>query len=129
MLPQILLIDDGPGLLNVCRVGLRALSHPGGRRARTRRRRVNDRALRPARAACPGHVALRHQRAEDGEEYPADTDVGTLASRPRAPRGHFDGGPLDLTVRELDSLAFLARDARKVCPGSSFSDPCRPRQP
>ena len=59
-------------------------------------------------------VALRH-RAAPGDGQPSQLDVGDL---------HFDlvhyeatrcGRSLDLTPREFDFLAYLARNAGKVC--------------
>jgi two-component system, OmpR family, KDP operon response regulator KdpE len=60
-------------------------------------------------------VALRHRRAESGEEAPAELDVGPLQLDLVHRQATFDGRPLDLTPRELDFLAFLARNAGKVC--------------
>jgi two-component system KDP operon response regulator KdpE len=61
-------------------------------------------------------VALRHHRADDsGEEHPAQLDVGSLHLDLVHRQASFDGRPLDLTPRELDFLAFLARNAGKVC--------------
>jgi two-component system KDP operon response regulator KdpE len=61
-------------------------------------------------------VALRHRRAEtvDGER-PADLDIGPLHLDLLHRQATFDGRPLDLTPKELDFLAFLARNAGKVC--------------
>jgi len=60
-------------------------------------------------------VALRQHRPEDGEEYPAQLDVGALHLDLVHREATFDGRPLHLTPRELDFLAFLARNAGKIC--------------
>ena len=60
-------------------------------------------------------VALRHRRAEGGEEYPAQLSDGALQLDLVHCEATFEGRPLDLTPRELDFLAFLARNAGKVC--------------
>jgi two-component system KDP operon response regulator KdpE len=60
-------------------------------------------------------VALRHHRAEGAEEYPAQLGVGALHLDLVHRQATFDGRPLDLTPRELDFLAYLARNAGKVC--------------
>jgi two-component system KDP operon response regulator KdpE len=173
-LPQILVIDDDPGLLSVCSVGLQALGHTV-RTAETGVDGISQAALhapdvivldlglpdldglvvckrirtwsevpiivlsadgsedRKVDALEHGaddymtkpfgmrelharvQVALRHHRAEDGEEYPAQLDVGALHLDLVHREATFDGRPLDLTPRELDFLAFLARNAGKVC--------------
>src|SRR5215469_6691643 len=61
-------------------------------------------------------VALRHRRLEDADpERPADLDVGPLHLDLLHRQATFHGGPLDLTPKELDFLAFLARNPGKVC--------------
>jgi two-component system, OmpR family, KDP operon response regulator KdpE len=173
-LPRILVIDDDPGLLSVCSVGLQALGHTvcnaetgqegisqaavqapdvvvldlglpdlDGlevcKRIRTwsevpiivlsangsENRKVDalehgadDYMTKPfgmRELHARVQVALRHHRAEDGEEYPAQLDVGALHLDLVHREATFDGRPLDLTPRELDFLAFLARNAGKVC--------------
>jgi two-component system KDP operon response regulator KdpE len=174
-LPQILVIDDDPGLLSVCTVGLQALGH-NVRTAETGEEGINQSAIhapdvivldlglpdldglevcrririwsevpvivlsadgsedRKVDALEHGaddymtkpfgmrelharvQVALRHHRADDsGEEHPAQLDVGSLHLDLVHRQAAFDGRPLDLTPRELDFLAFLARNAGKVC--------------
>jgi two-component system, OmpR family, KDP operon response regulator KdpE len=173
-LPQILVIDDDPGLLSVCTVGLQALGHTV-RSAETGEEGISAAALHApdvivldlglpdldGLAVCKRirswsevpiivlsadgsedrkvdalelgaddymtkpfglrelharvQVALRHRRAEGGEEYPAQLDVGALQLDLVHRQATFDGRPLDLTPRELDFLAFLARNAGKVC--------------
>jgi two-component system KDP operon response regulator KdpE len=174
-LPQILVIDDDPGLLSVCRVGLQALGHTV-RTAETGNEGLSQAALRAPDVivldlglpdqdglevckrvrtwsdvpiivlSADGsedrkvdalehgaddymtkpfgmrelharvQVALRHHRAEDsGEEHLAHLDVGALHLDLVRRQATLDGRPLDLTPRELDFLAFLARNAGKVC--------------
>jgi two-component system KDP operon response regulator KdpE len=173
-LPQILVIDDDPGLLSVCSVGLQALGHTV-RTAETGEEGISQAALhapdvivldlglpdldglvvckririwsevpiivlsadgsedRKVDALEHGaddymtkpfglrelharvQVALRHYRPEDGEETPAQLDVGALHLDLVHREATFDGRPLDLTPRELDFLAFLARHAGKIC--------------
>ena len=173
-MPQILVIDDDPGLLSVCAVGLQALGH-AVRTAETGEEGISQAALhapdvivldlglpdldglvvckririwsevpiivlsadgsedRKVDALEHGaddymtkpfgmrelharvQVALRHHRAEGGEEYPAQLDVGALHLDLVHREATFDGRALDLTPRELDFLAFLARNAGKVC--------------
>jgi two-component system KDP operon response regulator KdpE len=173
-LPQILVIDDDPGLLSVCSVGLQALGHTV-RTAETGEEGISQAALhapdvivldlglpdldglvvckririwsevpiivlsadgsedRKVDALEHGaddymtkpfglrelharvQVALRHHRPEDGEETPAQLDVGALHLDLVHREATFDGRPLDLTPRELDFLAFLARHAGKIC--------------
>jgi two-component system, OmpR family, KDP operon response regulator KdpE len=173
-LPQILVIDDDPGLLGVCSVGLQALGHTV-RAAETGEEGISQAALhapdvivldlglpdldglvvckrirawsevpiivlsadgsedRKVDALEHGaddymtkpfgmrelharvQVALRHRRAEGGEEHPAQLNVGALHLDLVHREATFDGRPLDLTPRELDFLAFLARNAGKVC--------------
>jgi two-component system KDP operon response regulator KdpE len=173
-LPQILVIDDDPGLLSVCSVGLQALGHTV-RTAETGEEGISQAALhapdvivldlglpdldglvvckririwsevpiivlsadgsedRKVDALEHGaddymtkpfglrelharvQVALRHRRPGDGEETPAQLDVGALHLDLVHREATFDGRPLDLTPRELDFLAFLARNAGKIC--------------
>jgi two-component system, OmpR family, KDP operon response regulator KdpE len=174
-LPQILVIDDDPGLVSVCSVGLQAFGHTvlaaetGNegitqaavhgpdvivldlglpdldglevcKRIRTwsdvpvivlsadgsEDRKVDalehgadDYMTKPfgmRELHARVQVALRHSRAEaaDGER-PADLDVGPLHLDLVHRQATFEGRPLDLTPKELDFLAFLARNAGKVC--------------
>jgi two-component system KDP operon response regulator KdpE len=173
-LPQILVVDDDPGLLGVCSVGLQALGHTV-RTAETGEEGISQAALhapdvivldlglpdldglvvckririwsevpiivlsadgsedRKVDALEHGaddymtkpfglrelharvQVALRHRRPGDGEETPAQLDVGALHLDLVHREATFDGRPLDLTPRELDFLAFLARNAGKIC--------------
>jgi two-component system, OmpR family, KDP operon response regulator KdpE len=174
-LPRILVIDDDPGLLSVCSVGLQALGHTVGsaetgqegirqaavqapdvivldlglpdldglevcKRIRTwsevpiivlsadgsENRKVDalelgadDYMTKPfgmRELHARVQVALRHHRADkNGEELPAELDVGPLHLDLVHRQAAFDGRALDLTPRELDFLAFLARNAGKVC--------------
>jgi two-component system KDP operon response regulator KdpE len=174
-LPQILVIDDDPGLLSVCSVGLQALGH-NVRTAETGEEGVNQSAVyapdvivldlglpdldgldvckririwsevpiivlsadgsedRKVDALEHGaddymtkpfgmrelharvEVALRHHRAGHGsEEQPAELDVRRLHLDLVHRQATFDGRPLDLRPREFDFLAYLARNAGKVC--------------
>ena len=174
-MPRILVIDDDPGLLSVCSVGLQALGHTvcGAetgqegisqaavqapdvivldlglpdldglevcKRIRTwsevpiivlsadgsENRKVyaleygaDDYMTKPfgmRELHARVQVALRHHRADsNGEERPARLDVGALHLDLVHRQATFDGRTLDLTTRELDFLAFLARNAGKVC--------------
>jgi two-component system, OmpR family, KDP operon response regulator KdpE len=58
-------------------------------------------------------VALRHSKADDDER--AELDVGALHLDVVHYEATLDGRPLDLTPREFDFLAYLARNAGKVC--------------
>jgi two-component system, OmpR family, KDP operon response regulator KdpE len=60
-------------------------------------------------------VALRHRPAEDGQDEPTTVVVGPLALDLVRHEGHMDGRALDLTTREFDLLAYLARHAGQVC--------------
>ena len=174
-MPQILVIDDDPGLLSVCSVGLQALGHTV-RTAETGNEGISQAAVRAPDVivldlglpdldgldvckrirtwsevpiivlSADGtedrkvdalehgaddymtkpfgmrelharvQVALRHHRAEGPEEeHPASLDVGPLHLDLVHRQATFDGRPVDLTPRELDFLAFLARNAGKVC--------------
>jgi two-component system, OmpR family, KDP operon response regulator KdpE len=174
-LPRVLVIDDDPGLLSVCSVGLQALGHTvvGAetgqegisqaavqapdvivldlglpdldglevcKRIRTwsevpiivlsadgsENRKVyalelgaDDYMTKPfgmRELHARIQVALRHHRADsNGDEGPAELDVGALHLDLVHRQATFDGRALDLTPRELDILAFLARNAGKVC--------------
>ena len=174
-MPQILVIDDDPGLLSVCNVGLQAFGHTvlaaeTGNEGITqaavhgpdvivldlglpdldglevcKRIRIwsevpvivlsadgsEDRKVDALEHGADDYmtkpfgmrelharvqVALRHRRAEDtNAERPADLDVGPLRLDLSRRQATFDGRPLDLTPKELDFLAFLVRNAGKVC--------------
>jgi two-component system, OmpR family, KDP operon response regulator KdpE len=58
-------------------------------------------------------VALRHRIA--AVDQPAELDVGGLHLDLVHYEATLDGRPLDLTPREFDFLAYLARNAGKVC--------------
>ena len=59
-------------------------------------------------------VALRH-RAQPGEAPETVLEVGPLSVDLVHREAACDGRPLELTAREVDLLAFLARHAGKVC--------------
>jgi len=59
-------------------------------------------------------VALRRRVAAPADE-PAELRVGRLTVDLVHHMAYLDGAPLDLTGREFDLLAFLARHAGKVC--------------
>ena len=59
-------------------------------------------------------VALRHHAAP-GDGQPPELDVGDLHLDLVHYEATRDGRPLDLTPREFDFLAYLARNAGKVC--------------
>jgi two-component system KDP operon response regulator KdpE len=58
-------------------------------------------------------VALRHQQSSD--ENLETLDVGTLHLDLVHRETTFDGQSVDLTPKEFDFLAYLARNAGKVC--------------
>jgi two-component system, OmpR family, KDP operon response regulator KdpE len=61
-------------------------------------------------------VALRHSRASDGADgAAAELTVGPLCLDPVHYQATFEGRPLDLTPKEFAFLAYLARNAGKVC--------------
>jgi two-component system, OmpR family, KDP operon response regulator KdpE len=60
-------------------------------------------------------VALRHRPVENGQDDPATLVVGPLALDFVRHQGTMGGEALDLTTREFDFLAYLARHAGKVC--------------
>ena len=173
-MPQILVIDDDPGLLSVCSVGLQALGYVV-RAVETGEEGISQAALQTpdvivldlglpdldGLAVCKRirswsevpiivlsadgsedrkvdalesgaddymtkpfgmrelharvQVALRHHRAGGGEESPAQLSVGALHLDLVHREAIYGGRPIDLTPRELDFLAFLARNAGKVC--------------
>ncbi len=61
-------------------------------------------------------VALRHSAARDPSSAPATLTVGPDSHRRRGARWSRVGGTsIELTAREFDLLAYLARNAGKVC--------------
>jgi two-component system KDP operon response regulator KdpE len=60
-------------------------------------------------------VAVRHRSTTDNAEHPAELDVGSLQLDLVHYGATFAGRPLDLTPREFDFLAYLARHVGKVC--------------
>ena len=173
-MPQILIIDDDPGLLNVCRVGLEALGYLV-RTAETGNEGLAEAAIRAPDVivldlglpdldglevcrrirtwsdapivvlsadgsedrkveALDGgaddymtkpfgmreldarlRVAVRHRSTPDNAGHPAELDVGNLHLDLVHYEATVGGRPLDLTPREFDFLAYLARHAGKVC--------------
>ena len=173
-MPQVLIIDDDPDLLNACRVGLEALGHLV-RTAQTGSEGLSEAAIRPPdvivldlglpdldglevckRIRTWTHVpivvlsadgsedrkvdaldqgaddymtkpfgmreldarlrvALRHHRPPDNGQHPAELDVGTLHLDLVHYEATYNGQPLDLTPKEFDFLAYLARNVGKVC--------------
>jgi two-component system, OmpR family, KDP operon response regulator KdpE len=170
---QLLVIDDDPDLLNVCRVGLQALGHlvrtaetghDGLAEAAISRpevivldlglpdmdgvevcRRIRawsqapiivlsadsteDRKVDALEAGADDYVtkpfgmrelnarlrvALRHRAAESGDG-PTELQTGPLRLDLVHYEATFDGRDLELTSREFEFLAFLARNAGKVC--------------
>lgn len=173
-MPQILIIDDDPGLLNVCRVGLEALGYLV-RIAETGNEGLTEAAIRAPDVivldlglpdldglevcrrirtwsdtpivvlsadgsedrkveALDGgaddymtkpfgmreldarlRVAVRHRSTAGNAEHPAELDVGSLHLDLVHYQATFGGRPLDLTPKEFDFLAYLARHVGKVC--------------
>jgi len=173
-LPQILIIDDDPGLLNVCRVALQALGYLV-RTAETGNEGLTEAAIRAPDVivldlglpdldglevcrrirtwsdvpivvlsadgsedrkveALDGgaddymtkpfgmreldarlRVAVRHRSTADNAEHPAELDAGSLHLDLVHYEATFGGRSLDLTPREFDFLAYLARHVGKVC--------------
>jgi two-component system KDP operon response regulator KdpE len=60
-------------------------------------------------------VALRHTAIADAEPLPTQLTVGKLVLDLVHYEATFDGKPLDLTAREFDFLAYLAKHAGKIC--------------
>jgi two-component system KDP operon response regulator KdpE len=173
-LSRVLIVDDDPELLNVCRVGLDALGHVV-RTAETGREGLDETAISPpdvivldlglpdldgvevckrvrawsdvpivvlsadgsedrkVEALEAGaddyltkpfgmrelgarlRVAMRHHNAPDAGGSPTDLEVGPLRLDLVHYQATFDGRELDLTAREFEFLAYLARHAGKVC--------------
>jgi two-component system KDP operon response regulator KdpE len=173
-LPRVLIIDDDPDLLNVCRVGLSALGHDvltagtaadGLSEAAVRApdviildlglpdqdglevcRRIrtwssvpivvlsaDGTETRKVQALDDGaddymtkpfgmrelnarlRVALRHQAAADSDQRESEIDAGPLHLDLVHYEATLAGDPVELTPREFEFLAFLARNAGKVC--------------
>jgi len=173
-LARVLIVDDDPDLLNVCRVGLQALGHAvssaetgtGGlaetaisrpdvivldlglpdldgvevcKRIRTWSHApivvlsadgTEDRKVEALEAGADDYVtkpfgmrelnarlrvALRHRADREPGDGPAEFDVGPLHLDLIHYQATFNGRDLDLTAREFEFLAFLARHAGKVC--------------
>jgi two-component system KDP operon response regulator KdpE len=170
----VLIVDDDPDLLNVCRVGLQALGHVvtsaetgGGGLAETAISRpdvivldlglpdldgvevckrirtwsdapivvlsadgTEDRKVEALEAGADDYVtkpfgmrelnarlrvALRHRADREPGHGPTEFDVGPLHLDLIHYQATFNGRDLDLTPREFEFLAFLARHAGKVC--------------
>jgi two-component system KDP operon response regulator KdpE len=60
-------------------------------------------------------VALRHRPTETGPDEPTTVAVGPLELDLVRHEARLDGRDLELTTREFDLLAYLARHAGKVC--------------
>ena len=60
-------------------------------------------------------VAVRHRSTADKAEHPSELDVGSLHLNLVHYGATCGGRPLDLTPREFDFLAYLARHVGKVC--------------
>ena len=60
-------------------------------------------------------VALRHHAAESLEQSATELDAGRLHLDLVHYEASFDGTPVDLTPKEFDFLAYLARHVGKVC--------------
>jgi two-component system, OmpR family, KDP operon response regulator KdpE len=173
-LAQLLIVDDDPDLLNVCRVGLQAFGHVV-RTAETgsdglsetaignpdvivldlglpdldgvevcKRIRTwssapivvlsadgtEDRKVEALEAGADDYVtkpfgmrelnarlrvALRHHGATEANSGPAELEVGELHLDLVHYEATYAGRELELTPREFEFLAFLARHAGKVC--------------
>lgn len=173
-LPRVLIVDDDPDLLNVCRVGLTALGHEvctaetgdeGLAQAAIDRpdvivldlglpdldglevcKRVRtwsdvpivvlsadsteDRKVEALEGGADDyitkpfgmrelsarlHVALRHHAAAEGGTEPAELSVGPLHLDLAHYQASFAGRDVPLTAREFEFLAYLARNAGKIC--------------
>jgi two-component system, OmpR family, KDP operon response regulator KdpE len=173
-LPRVLIVDDDPELLNVCRVGLEALGHSvltaetgadglaetaiSGpdvivldlglpdldgvevcRRLRTWSHApivvlsadsTEDRKVEALEAGADDYVtkpfgmrelnarirvAVRHHLTTEPGQSAAEIDVGPLHLDLVHYQATFAGRDLELTPREFEFIAFLARHAGKVC--------------
>ena len=171
---RVLIVDDDPDLLNVCRVGLQALGHVVSsaetgtdglaetaisrpdvivldlglpdldgvevcKRIRTWSHApivvlsadgTEDRKVEALEAGADDYVtkpfgmrelnarlrvALRHRADREPGDGPTEFDVGALHLDLIHYQAMFNGRDLDLTAREFEFLAFLARHAGKVC--------------
>ena len=89
-----------------------------GRGPRQRGRRLRDEALRHGRARGPAPRALRHAVARPGGRARASRHACTVGALDVDLVHHMatlDGLALQLTAKEFDLLAYLARHAGKVC--------------
>jgi two-component system, OmpR family, KDP operon response regulator KdpE len=173
-LAQVLIVDDDPDLLSVCRVGLDALGHVvrtaetgGDGLSQTAIGRpdvivldlglpdldgvevckrirgwsdvpivvlsadgTEDRKVEALEAGADDYltkpfgmrelnarlrVAIRHHAAADGPQSATVLQVGPLHLDLVHYQATFEGQELDLTAREFEFLAYLARHAGKVC--------------
>jgi two-component system, OmpR family, KDP operon response regulator KdpE len=173
-LARLLIVDDDPDLLNVCRVGLQALGHvvrtaeTGGdglsetaisnpdvivldlglpdldgidvcKRIRTWSSApivvlsadgTEDRKVEALEAGADDYVtkpfgmrelnarlrvALRHRAKAEADRGPTELHVGPLYLDLVHYEATYEGRELELTAREFEFLAFLARHAGKVC--------------
>jgi two-component system KDP operon response regulator KdpE len=173
-LPQLLIVDDDPDLLSVCRVGLDAMGY-AVRTAETgsdglsqtaisrpdvivldlglpdldgvevcRRIRgwsdvpivvlsadgTEDRKVEALEAGADDYitkpfgmrelnarlrVAIRHRASADSDQSATELEVGPLRLDLVHYQATYQGRELDLTAREFEFLAYLARHAGKVC--------------
>jgi len=60
-------------------------------------------------------AALRHRRAGTEDPLPVVMTIGRLVLDRAHYQASLDGGPVELTAKEFDVLAFLAAHAGKVC--------------
>jgi two-component system KDP operon response regulator KdpE len=60
-------------------------------------------------------VALRHHQAARQDEQPSEIKAGPLRLDLPRYEATFDGRPVDLTPKEFELLAYLARNVGKVC--------------
>ena len=60
-------------------------------------------------------VALRHHQAARQDEQLSELEAGKLHLDLVHREARFDGQPVDLTPREFDLLAYLARNVGKIC--------------
>jgi two-component system, OmpR family, KDP operon response regulator KdpE len=60
-------------------------------------------------------VALRHYQAARQDGQPSEIEAGPLRLDPLRYEVTFDGRPVDLTPKEFELLAYLARNVGKVC--------------
>jgi two-component system KDP operon response regulator KdpE len=60
-------------------------------------------------------TALRHRTADSGDSQPASISVGPLDLDLVHHEVHLEGRPVDLTMKEFEVLAYLARHAGKTC--------------